>query len=148
MNTWLDIKEIQPAVGDTVLVQTVANDITIWKRVRHGSTRKLAWHNGSRYMDNEMVKYWQPLPELHCPVLPFSLEAALEHKQCVTRDGRSVWLVGVIPEQFTKHHELLNQYPLMGYVGDNSAYQFKRWTTDGVFYEDRESALDLVGVKR
>lgn len=69
MNTWLDIKETQPAVGDTVLVQTTSNSIDIWKRVRHSRTRKLAWHDGSRYMDEEWVKYWQPLPEPHKPAV-------------------------------------------------------------------------------
>lgn len=69
MNTWLDIKETQPAEGERVLVQTVGDEITVWTRVLHGRTRKPMWDNGSRYMDDELVQYWQPLPKPHKPAV-------------------------------------------------------------------------------
>ena len=60
MNNWINIEEREPAEGTFVLVQTTTNNVCIFERVRHGRTHKLVWHDGNRYMDNEMVKYWQP----------------------------------------------------------------------------------------
>ena len=63
-NNWLSVAHNPPPpVGVWLLGQDKLGQVGIYSLVQHGRTKKLHWHDGTRYREEDTIVYWQLLPK-------------------------------------------------------------------------------------
>lgn len=63
IDNWLSVAYNPPPVGVWLLGQDKLGQVGIYSLVQHGRTKKLHWHDGTRYREEDTIVYWQLLPK-------------------------------------------------------------------------------------
>lgn len=60
---WYSVAYNPPPVGVWLLGQDKLGQVSVYSLVQHGRTKKLHWHDGTRYREEDTIVYWQLLPK-------------------------------------------------------------------------------------
>ena len=61
-DNWHSVAYNPPPVGVWLLGQDKLGQVSVYRLVRYGITKKLRWHDGTRYLETDTIVYWQSLP--------------------------------------------------------------------------------------